>query len=448
MSSSLKLSQPESDTLTKSLAAYIIALPSLMLFARGLADVVVALTGFAFLWRSYRVRDWIWTREPWFLAVLVLIGYLLVFSAPFAFDGSKAALYTLGFLRWPLFAMALSIWIFRDPRTLNWFGLSALGVIVFIVLDCLWQFHFGTDIFGFEKFDNFRLTGPLRDNPIPGTLTLRLFFVALFSFACVLYTFGSRHVVDGVCLLLAGYCFFQFATGERMSFLLFITGAVLVVAGLWLQFPPHRRRLIGWFALSCGGLVLAALIEPQLYERSVLSMIEALASFGTHDYARVFSSGYEIWKMNFFTGVGLGNYAEYCDAQLVHEACQQHPHNIYLHWLAVSGLPGALLFIAMLALLFRRIFPPISASKNWFLLCCGIATVFVTFWPIASSSSFFNNWFGAVIWCGIGWLLAVARSGKQKGIQDFFFTEGNELVPCDVNPAPGYIQGYGESRRV
>lgn len=420
------------EALPGGLVAYLVALPFLLLFARGLADATVVLTGFAFLWRSFGRRDWQWARQSWFLAVLALVGYLLL-SAPFAFDAKTSLIYTLGFLRWPLFAMALAVWVFRQPRALGLFGLSTLIAISFIVFDCLWQLYFGTDIFGFEKFDNFRLTGPLRDNPIPGNLTLRLFFVALFSFACVLYTRGAargaRVTVDGVCLLLVLYCLFQYATGERMSFLLYVSATVMVIAGLWLQFRQHRRRLLLWLAALGLSFALFTWFEPQLYARSVASMVEALTAFSSNDYASVFSSGYEVWKTNWFSGVGLGNYAEYCDAVIRepgHNACQRHPHNMYLHWLAVGGVSGTLGFIVVLILLSQQIFSGLYRAKNGFLMACCIATLFVTFWPVASSSSFFNNWFGAVVWCGIGWLLAISRiTAEGEKARAFFMNSGS-----------------------
>jgi len=438
------------------MAVYVSLLPFLLLFARGLADAAVLLTGLVFLWKSHSEKNWQWVGQAWFVAALVLVGYLLLFSVPFAFDQERALVYTLGFLRWPLFAMALSVWIFRIPKALYWFGLSALAAIAFIVFDCMWQLYFGTDIFGFEKFDNFRLTGPLRDNPIPGNLTLRLFFVALFSFACVLYPRGSRLTVDGVCGVLLVYGLFQYATGERMSFLLFVSSTLVVIIGLYLQFRQCRARLLVWLAALCASFALFTWLEPQLYARSVSSMVEALSSFSSNDYANVFSSGYEVWKMNWFNGVGLGNYAEYCDAVIRepgHNACQRHPHNIYLHWLAVGGISGTLLFVAMVALMLRRAFSRLcgdeSGDKNWFLLGCCIATVFVTFWPLASSSSFFNNWFAAVIWCGVGWLLATGRFGSEgKNVKAFFVENHQGEGQCHISDIGNSDEAYGEAGRI
>jgi O-antigen ligase len=402
-----------SEEVPKGVLVYVLLLPLLLLLARGVADLTVTLTGIAFLWHSYRNRDWFWLKQPWFVMVLVLEVCLLIFSVPLAFDVQNSLIYTLAFLRWPLFAMALMMWIFRNPKAIHWFGLSAMAVIAFIVFDCFWQFYFGADIFGFEKFDQFRLTGPLRDNPIPGNLTLRVFWLGLFTLACLLASRGPNAVINGVSLALLVYSLFAYATGERMSFVLSLAAAVILFFGLWFQCRQSRARILMWLLAITSSLALYTWLQPELYARSVSSMIDALSTFAQHDYGRVFSSGYQVWKQNIYTGVGLGNYAEYCDANLrvpEYNACQRHPHNIYLHWLAVGGILGAVLFCAVVVLLFRQIFTAIAGRKQWLLLACALATFFVTFWPLASSASFFNNWFGAVIWCSVGWLLAMSRS--------------------------------------
>jgi O-antigen ligase len=74
-------------------------------------------------------------------------------------EPTETLAYSLFFIRWPIFAMALSYWILNDIQLLKKFFVSMTIVLIFIIFDTWWQFLFGKDIFGIETFGS-RLTGP------------------------------------------------------------------------------------------------------------------------------------------------------------------------------------------------------------------------------------------------------------------------------------------------
>ena len=391
--------------------AYILLLPFLLLFFRGLADATVLLTAISFLWHSKKTGDWRWARNDWFVVSLITWAYLIFISGPLGYNPSASALYSVAYLRWPVFAAALAFWVFSDASALKLFGQAMLATVLFIMFDTFWQLYNGTDLFGIEKFATFRLTGPMR-SPIPGALTLRFFFIALLALNASrwLKKPSLQLSMSSGFFLLA--LLFTFSTGERMSFLLAIASSVFILPALSLAYPKYTKRLI--YSLFVGLLFFALLsfLQPEIYHRAVTSFIASLQNFSSDPYGKVFSTAVELWKEYPLTGVGLHNYSEACLNMIgdnVFDSCQRHPHNIYLGWLTQAGLMGLLLFTLTVIMICRHSLWMPANSQQWILMGCVSATLFVIFWPIGSASSFFNNWFGAVIWCSVGWALATRR---------------------------------------
>ena len=89
---------------------------------------------------------------------------------------------------------------------------------------------------GSEKFDGFRLTGPLR-NPLPGNLSVRLFFVAIFTLAFMQRFRSKDQLISLLLSVLMIFVVFVYATGERMMFVLILAGAVILALGLAADMP-------------------------------------------------------------------------------------------------------------------------------------------------------------------------------------------------------------------
>ena len=79
-------------------------------------------------------------------------------------DAKETFAYSLFFMRWPIFSMALAYWILSDLKSLKKFLISLTLLLLFIIFDTWWQFFFEQDLFGFEKHSANRLTGPFKDN--------------------------------------------------------------------------------------------------------------------------------------------------------------------------------------------------------------------------------------------------------------------------------------------
>ena len=78
--------------------------------------------------------------------------------------------------------MALSIWLLQGYKSKKNFLISLFFTLGFIIFDIWWQYIFEYDLFGNARYSNNldRLTGPFRDNPVPGIFMARYLFLLLY----------------------------------------------------------------------------------------------------------------------------------------------------------------------------------------------------------------------------------------------------------------------------
>ncbi|AFU99720.1 O-antigen polymerase [Simiduia agarivorans SA1 = DSM 21679] len=396
--------------------AFLIALPVLLLFARAVADGTVLLTGLAFVWLSWRRADWQWLQQPWVRAGLALWLLLLMLTA-LAPDPARSFIYAAFFGRWILFAAALQCWLLADLPARRLVQASLIGVLAFVLFDSFWQYFTGFNVWGDAKFTSVRLTGPFGD-PSPGVLCIKVLFIA----AAGIYAlqagkgFWQQFIVLLATLNLG--LLFIFATGERMPFMMYGLGMVVVLVALMLAHKGRRLLMTSVFLLASGLIVFTAYQQKATWHRTVVTTVDTLANFWQTPYGQVIESGYQVWLDRPLLGHGIHTYKKACNALkeqggVAH--CFHHPHNIYLHWLVEAGIIGLAGFLVLLGLLLRASCNHLWAQRRWMPLGFVWATYLATFWPIAASPGMFNNWMAGLIWFGIGWSLAVNQDAGRLG---------------------------------
>ena len=123
------------------------ALPFLLIFFRGLADLTVLLVCLFFLIKSYKERNWIWIQEAWFKFSIIFVLYLSTINVIVSIDPQDSLFYAITFLRWPIFASAIYFWIFKEVHALKKFAIGltsmkpylAIHQILDLPMDtCIW----------------------------------------------------------------------------------------------------------------------------------------------------------------------------------------------------------------------------------------------------------------------------------------------------------------------
>jgi O-antigen ligase len=210
----------------QDLAPYL--LPFSLAFSRTIAEATLLLIVVLFLIKSFKEKDFLWLKIGWVRYFLIFIFYLIFLNSPFSINIKDSFIYSIEFIRWPLFSIALSYWIFTNTKSFEKLFISIL-IMMLIFLFFLWyQFIFYPNgIFGLSANNHGRLSVPFSNNVIPGRI------ITLFSFLSLpIYFFLSHIKKQKLSFFTMTLIIFiglesTFITGERMSFLIFLNAFII-----------------------------------------------------------------------------------------------------------------------------------------------------------------------------------------------------------------------------
>ena len=401
-------------------------LPFLLIFSRSIADITIVLISVLFLYYSFKKIGWGWLKEKWFLFALFFSAYGITLNSAMSIDAKETFAYSIFFMRWPIFSMALAYWILSDLKSLKKFLISLTLLLLFIIFDTWWQFFFEQDLFGFEKITETRLTGPFKDNPHVGAWLAKL--ALLPPLLLILYDKYKLQIHQNYLI----YSFFVistivfltvFITGERMALLLILSSILIFFVGLISEKIFSLRKLFFLMLLSISAISIFALIFPETTQRAFFSTIDKIINWKSSDYGLVWQSAYDVWMQSPVFGVGLHKYREACENLGIYGTSYLtaigsgvcfHPHNISLQLLSETGIFGFIIFFLMVFYLATSSLKKYFKNSLWLPFALIFNIIFTCFLPIASSTSFFSNKYGAIIWLLIGVMLAVNKHFESK----------------------------------
>ena len=400
--------------------------PIFLVHGRAFAEAMIDTTAIAYLLGSGLRRDWAWTRQPWVWIACVWWVWLVICSLPvgrMGQGGMHSLLEALATVRFLVFAAALQCWTLREARLRRIMGWLLAVSFGYISAQLLLQASTGFNLFGDPRFHDGTLTGPY-DEPRAAAPLSRLLFVVLLPAAAWLMGRGKAGVAGAVAVLLAGLAIMVLA-GQRMPLLL--TGLGLLVAGLML-----RRLRVPLLAclLAVPALVAAsALVTPRSFGHLVVLFEHQMAHFGASPYGLIYARAMVIAEYEPWTGRGFDGFRTGCADPLYFHGfpplsaagsdgggaafCVQHAHNHYLEAITDSGIPGLVLFCAMvltwLLVLSRGLTRPQSSVPRAQVLHAWrtglFCAVLIQEWPIASTSAFTNmplgGWFFLLLGVGL-----------------------------------------------
>ena len=143
-----------------------------------------------------------------------------------------------------------------------------------------------------------------------------------------------------------------------------------------------------------------------------------ILNFDESSYGKLWSSGYNVWRLNYINGVGFKNFRVDCDLILVdksentHQLCSSHPHNLYLELLSETGIIGLVLFILMFYYLLKQIVPTIfllKENQQKYLYISCLIMILIYLWPVITYGSFYTSLNGLYIWLHISLLNYLRR---------------------------------------
>jgi O-antigen ligase len=360
-----------------------------------------------FGWHSWRAKDFAWAKQGWFAALLSLWAYSLVRTLV-GHPNATGALVALQWIHFPVYAAALAHWILPDERSRNRLLLATAGTLAFYAFDCLLQYLVGRDIVGRPAW-NFRLTS-VSSKPGVG---LQMSWLIL---PMVLGLWQKKN--PGLAIFLGLLCSVAILlSGDRMALLILLGYAVLMA----LILPRVRKPLLIALPVIAAVWGLILYLSPTMYNREVESTAQVINHVGQSAYGAVFESALEMAKDHPIFGVGIHKYQAVClEPQYGPEKvgpalllrCLGHPHNVYLQWLAETGLVGVALYIAFVVLSLRKLIQSERVNRNNLIFFGLAASLAMRFWPLSAGTSFFSSWSVEPLFLIVGWSFAYCAQDR------------------------------------
>ena len=399
----------------------LLAFPPLVFIGSAGMDIALSSIAVLFLVHSAMTRDWQWLQAKWLKIAALLWLYMLARSA-FADMPHEALRRSAPFVRYFVFAAALSAWVMLHEKMRRAFLISLGATLAFIMADGLLQWVTGTDLFGritaIDAAGHIRLTGPFaQTKPIMGIV------LAWLSFPVSLYLLlagdgtpkRGKALLPGIAFALSALAMIALS-GERMALLLALLGWGIALLCLKL----NLKRLLLLAACGAGLMGAMALAIPSMFDRQVMATIDTFKHWQDSPYGKILTSDLKLATLSPLVGVGPNHFRITCpeiypgaDEATLKGVCNIHPHNIYLEWLIECGVIGLALFIALIAsILCRAMCAWKNAGASPLLLGWGIAFA-LRIWPIGSTTGFFSNWGAPPFWLALGMLLVYTVQEKE-----------------------------------
>jgi len=379
-------------------AALVAALlvPLGLLHAFVLAEICIGLVDILFLAESVRTKNFAWARRLWFLVALAWWAWLMLCSAP----GVGAAGWAMGFgqavvvIRLFLFTAALQNWLLttQAARRAAWIMLALSGL--WIGVEAWQQFLTGKNIFGDPRWGDGSLTGPFW-KPRAGPLYAHLLFIA--ALPPVMALFAAKRRWAAIALVLLGVVT-SVLIGQRM-------GVALTALGLavcCVLIPRLRLPAIAAAILGAAVLVATPIISPPTHAKLVGETSANFHHFSQSPYGEIFTRATVMGLQRPLLGWGMNGYRVDCPqprfatglpalgippTQLKLGACNLHPQNYYIQAFSDSGLPGLILFMALVLVWTWHLWRGLWRQPDALRVGLFIGVLSYT-WPVSSTDEF------------------------------------------------------------
>ena len=355
---------------------------------------------------------------------------------------------SLIFLRILIIHLVVSTYIFNSEKKILLVIKLIFISVIFVTVDSLYQFTnydpvngFGKDLLGFTSNWYGRLTGPFYNELVPGSYVSKFGLIGLvfllykktklINFLSILYLLliGVVTFVSGERMAMATYLlalFFLLVFLKNYRIIIFYSLLLILMSNFLIyKFHPfYNDYTILQSKEYHKGLIISKEYECEFNNKKLCkkeiaiqpSFIQIIKNFDTSAYGEIYKLAINMFINNPLTGVGINNFKFICEnsekykKQMINFNCANHPHNLYIQWLAEAGL---FVFFIFILYLFNLINFIIKENKNYTLMIIGLSPLLVMFWPIMSTGSLIKNWNGVMTFFIIGICLSIQKLEKK-----------------------------------
>ena len=401
---------------------------------------------------KFNIKLFIW-KDKILIILLSLFFLTILISTFFANIGglnNPDWLKSVLFLRYLILILVLRLLIISEHINLNYFLIFCLSIVSLVGIDVLIQYSFGKNILGFEPLEFYPktkyYTGIFKEELITGSFILLFSTFGFFGLPALLKTNNKKILFIYFFSFAIFIIFTLLLAGNRMPTIMFLFFLISLVF-LYKKNSKLITIVFTFFIISLSSLALlksetlfkkyqnfyggipnpTIIIDelkkdyPKLekYKNSG-KQFHALEEFNTTEnykeypfktgHLQIFITSIDLFLERPFIGGGIKSFRNLCKdiIYLPNRVCESHPHNYYLDILNDVGLLGLLLIIFPVIYLLYNNYKDYrsEASKdilisNWVYLAV-ILSLFIQFFPVKSSGSFFSTFNAAYTFLVIG----------------------------------------------
>lgn len=383
-------------------------LPWMLIFARAGIEVTCGIIGLMFLWHSARERDWGWLRVPFARIAILAWLWLVLVVTPLAVDSKAGLSDAVMWFRLPLLLLALRYYVLRTHEARLSLAWMLVLMLLLVAMDSLVQYATGVSLTGHARLASLRLTGPFT-NPKVGVFMGKMLLPAAALLVASGIAARKRMPVWvglALCMLVVGVILLS---GERSALLSTLLG-MASIAGLMML--AEKRLRVPCILAGIAGVAAMGLLYTQndwVHLRGDQA-VEVMAHYWQSDYGLLSDAALTMAKEYPLHGVGLGGFRKLCPPLDYNGAIFRglHPHNAFLEWLVEAGVPGLLLFVALLFVLAREAWRQWRAQTGLagLLPAAMLGALVQHFFPLLGMQSIFSNWSAMLVWYTLGVMAA------------------------------------------
>jgi O-antigen ligase len=397
----------DDDLLRRIMFLVLLLMPILILVGRSPLDIAASTIAVSFLIHSLYWKNFSWLKAKWVHAAIIFWLFTVLNSLQ-AHDVNHALSRSVPFVRFPLFAIAVSYWILKSEEDLKIFIYIFAATLLFSTADGLFEFLFGFDFSGRAPLPG-RLSGPFEVSTL-GIYLTKLGLPMLIAF----YAIAPRdnRLLDITWFAFALLVLFIITfSGERMALLLTLFSLFLCACML----KKYRIYFVGTLLLSMIAFSSFVFLNKGFYDRIYMTTIGEIQSDANKStaYKGQIDAAIDIIGDYPLLGVGADNYRFVCKlpkydplATETFSRCLIHPHNVYLE----TGVGNGLIGILLLGFIFYhwiKLFIIHRPDKTIdALLLSGSLGVLLFIWPFSVGMSIYANFNGIWFWMMVGFALA------------------------------------------
>jgi len=335
-------------------------------------------------------------KDKFFLSLILLWIYLII-NALFGINYEISLIRSIFFFRYIILIFAL-VYFFRNKQirdqVINFWTL----ILLIVSFDIFFEFLFGKNILGFESpMKNERIVSFFKDELIVGSFLASFLFIVFGKFY-----YENKVILSSFLFAIFSVCIF--ITGERSVSIKIIISMILII--LFIIENPKLKIYITIISI----LVVSLIFSISNLDIRYLSFHNHLEknfkkentynSFLETKYLNQSIFSYEIFKNNYFLGVGTKNYLSACSnlkntskntiIQENVDYCYTHPHQFYYEFISEHGIIGTIIILGILLNLYFNKSLTLTTTDKRKLFAFKIYFI-ISLIPILPTGSFFSS---------------------------------------------------------